>query len=847
MPCTRVAALALVSFLGAANLRAEAPADFSEQIKPLLAKRCVGCHGPARQKGGLRLDYGGAILKGDAGGPIVVPGKPEDSRLLAAVEGKGEGERMPLNAEPLSAAEIDLLRRWIQSGAAIPPAERSGPAAPRHWAFEPPRRPPLPNLPGVGFNPIDAFLAEGHARLGLKPAPLANRQTLLRRLAFDLTGLPPTPEEIDGFAKDTAPNAYERVVDRLLASPRYGERWARHWLDIWRYSDWYGFGGELRNSQKHLWRWRDWTVEALNEDKPYSRMIEEMLAGDEVAPTDPRTLRATGFLARNYYKFNRNVWVDAAVEHTGKAFLGVTLNCARCHDHMYDPISQEDYYRFRAFFEPHQVRLDGVPQEPDVEKDGLARVYDADLQAPTYLFERGDEKRPVKERPLTPGVPAALDRLGLKIEAVRLPIGAVHPVFEPTAVERLIKAAEAQVSAAQAAGKASLVRAAQARLAALAARISADRARLAEPPAPQAKELARQAHLAVKQAAEAEAEAQATQAAAVLADLEAKPTTEPKAREQALQKLAAAAKAWEAAKSAMAVPGEDYPPAATSYPAVSSGRRLALARWITDVRNPLTARVAVNHVWLRHFGQPLVPSVFDFGMNGQAPTNQPLLDHLAIDFMENGWSFKRLHRLIVTSDAYRRQSSPPAALAEANAKIDPDNKLLWRAEARRLEAEAVRDALLCISGKLDLSMGGPELDAASGMSSFRRSLYYRHAPEKVMTFLEAFDAPSPTECYRRRHTILPQQALALANSPLALQAAEALTAKLEAAAPGTPGEAFAIAAFRHALGREPRPDELRACVECLSRPKEHGCESVERARRAVVHVLLNHHDFVTIR
>src|SRR5262249_54958315 len=253
------------------------------------------------------------------------------------------------------------------------------------------------------------------------------KHVLLRRIYLDLIGLPPTREELHAFLADESPDAYEKVVDRLLSSPQYGERWGRHWMDVWRYADWAGYGAEVRDSQKHIWRWRDWIIESLNQDKGYARMVQEMLAGDELEPTNPDVLRATGFLARNWYKFNRNVWLDNTVEHTAKAFLGVTLNCARCHDHMFDPISQKEYYSFRAFFEPHDVRTDRLPGQPDLSKDGIPRAFDAQLTTPTFLFVRGNEANPDKTTALTPGVPAALGGRPLDVKPVPLPLSASVP------------------------------------------------------------------------------------------------------------------------------------------------------------------------------------------------------------------------------------------------------------------------------------------------------------------------------------------------------------------------------------------------------------------------------------
>ncbi len=707
----RSACLAIVVVLAASTLGA-AEVDYRRDIKPLLAARCQACHGAVRQKAGLRLDAAALIRKGGKHGPVVVPGKSDESPLIEAVLGN-DRPRMPPEQEGtgLDEKEIALLRAWIDQGARMP--DEPVPADPRdHWAFRPPVRPQVPPISGC-VNPVDAFVAAERARHNVTANPPADRAVLLRRVYLDLIGLPPTREQLHAFRSDDSPGAYEKVVDRLLASPQYGERWGRHWMDVWRYSDPFGNGEEYRYSQRHIWRWRDWIVESLNADKGYDRMIVEMLAGDEAAPTDRDTLRATGYLARNWYKFNRNAWLQDTVEYTAAGFLGLTLRCARCHDHKYDPLSQQDYYRFRAFFEPHDIRIDPLPGQPDINKDGIARAFDAKPDAPTYLFRRGDERTPDKSRALTPGVPA------------------------------------------------------------------------------------------------------------VLADT----------------------------------------PLVQSKPAGSTGRRLALARWITDRHNPLTARVAINHLWMRHFGKPLVGTVANFGLNGQRPTHPALLDWLAVEFMESGWNMKKLHRLIVTSDTYRLSSRPdPVSLA-----ADPDNRYLWRMNSRRMEAEAVRDSILAAAGDLDPALGGPILSEKQGQTSRRRSIYFRFNTEYRMQFLDTFDPASPTECYERRDSVVPQQALTLLNSALALNQSRRLARRLTADAP-TP-EGFIAAAFEQVLNRLPTSEERSRCERFLREQADlvrqpaklspfppspdavapPAAEPAQRARENLIQVLFNHNDFVTIR
>ena len=850
---------------------APAGPDFVREVLPLLKEHCWSCHGPTKQKGGLRLDVRSRAMGGGASGKVVLPGKGAESRLVQVLRSADPEERMPLKAAALPHEQIERIAAWIDAGAAWPDAvagsERSAP----HWAYVKPVRtePPAATSAGWVRNPVDAFVAAEHEARRLRPRPEASKPVLLRRVFLDLIGLPPTREELRAFLADGSPDAYEKVVDRLLADPRHGERWARHWMDVWRYSDMSEFeSNEILASQRHLWRWREWIIAAVNADKGYDRMILEMIAGDELAPLDPDTVRATGFLARNYYKLNRNVWLDQAVEHTSKAFMATTLNCARCHNHMFDPLSQEEYYQVRAFYEPYEVRTDPVPGEVDPVKDGLARVYDAYADAPTYLFVRGEDRSPDTSRALPPKVPQSLGGMPISIQPRPVPREATAPAKQEFVRNDLIRAAEREVSqacakadavqdsiaklqgAAAAAADAekarrelqaaleelpSALRAiplAEAKLAALRATLGAERIEDAgDAKSPGVDQAARAAQAAQRRVAVLEARrAQASAARAVLA-------VEEKKRADARKKLAEADAALAKAEAEEAKPAsaEFVRRKIAAYPPTSTGRRLALARWIADAENPLTARVAVNHVWMRHFGRALVPTVFDFGTQGQRPSHPALLDWLATEFVRQGWSLKKLHRILVTSATYRMDSTPEAGALAA----DPENKSLWRMAPRRLEAEAVRDATLYCTGRLDATGGGPELDERQGLASRRRSLYFRHNPEKRMEFLAIFDGAGATECYSRTHTIVPQQALAMLNSAIALDGADALAGKLSEG--GVDAAGFVAAAFETVLSRPPGGPEREECERFLA------AGDTPRRRATLVHALLNHHEFVTIR
>lgn len=945
--------LVSVSGLCAENVRGEAPIDYQRDIKPILTAKCIACHGALKQESSLRLDTAALAIQGGDSGPALIAGKPEESLILARVSAADAAELMPPEGEgeKLKPEQFELLKAWIAQGAVAP--EEVTPADPRsHWAYQIPVRPAVPQPTGATWikNPIDAFIAAGHEKAGLTVAPPAEKHVLLRRVYLDLIGLPPTRAELQAFLADESPDAYEKVVEQLLASPRYGERWGRHWMDVWRYSDWSGFGEQIRSSQRHIWHWRDWIIESVNADKPYDRMVVEMLAGDEIAPNDPNTIRATGYLARSWFLFNRNTWLEATVEHSSKAFLGMTINCAKCHDHKYDPLTQKEFYQLRAIFEPYDVRTDRLPGEADVAKGGLPRVYDAKAETPTYLFVRGSEILPDKDHPLPPAVPKALGG-EFNVATVALPLESYYPYLSEFVVNESQAAAEAGIAKANeelAASKAAhevatkklaefvaalpspdkvaeaakaeeleallegpdkpgagagekkdpaktgpqtkaeferevaksqavielceaKLLAAQANAASITARIAADRAKLTDPAPPIAQELALAAGRAERELAWRNAEVALLTTHQKLAEAEQTgPADDPKtvaAIAMVQPEVEAATKALEAAKAAIEPPNAAYTALGTMYPKESTGRRTAFAKWIADKRNPLTARVAVNHIWLRHVGSPLVPNVFDFGLRSPLPRHAELLDWMAVEFMESGWSMKHVHRLIVTSNFYRLTSAPSAA--QANIAIDPDNHFLWRMNARRLEAEAVRDSVLYVAGNLDVAMGGPDIDFREGLTSTRRSVYFRHAYEKQMKFLELFDAASVNECYRRSESIVPQQALALANSTMSQVQARLLAASLntEVGADANPDQRFVSLAFQQILGRQPTSEELADCQEFLtaqtallanatqltrfegadtSTVKPAG-EPAHRAKENLIHVLLNHNDFVTIR
>ena len=888
--------------------------DYEAVLKPLLRERCVSCHGALQQKAGLRLDTVAGMLRGGKHGPVLVVGKAEQSMMVQRASSADADERMPPEHEgqPFSEAQVALLKQWITDGASAPAGETPE-ADPRdHWAFRPRQRPPVPTLVRGDWvrNPIDAFISRSHEAATLSPRPEAPRRLQIRRLYLDLIGLPPSEAEMRQALSDPSEEGYARTVDRLLEDPRHGERWARHWMDVWRYSDPWGLGDQHRNSARHLWHWRDWIVESLNADLPYDEMIRLMLAADESHPDDLEQLRATGFLARNYFLFNRNQWLDETVEHVGKAFLGLTLNCAKCHDHKYDPLPQTDYYRMRAFFEPYQVRMDLVPGEADLARDAIPRAYDRNPETPTYLFVRGQETQPDRSRVMAPGVPALLGVTLPDIRPVDLPSSAWQPERRPWVLETQVRVARQELETVRAEAARALAKAAaltnaaasvsssakiavaEARLESVVRRAEAQRASWKD--GPTSASAAETTDVARRAAVTAERREKLARHRLTLAETELKRATAEASKKDALAKelatqterLAALEKetAQEPASSDTfsALSGAAWVPtrfldSTKDDPAVlpqhhSTGRRTALARWITDPGNPLTARVAVNHLWNRHWGASLAPALFDLGRKGGTPEHAELIDWLACEVVEHRWSLKHLHRLIVTSAAYRMDSS----LAGAGAELarDPDNRHWWRRTPIRLESQVIRDALLAHAGRLDTTHGGPTVGSSDQAQSRRRSLYFHHSNNDRNLFLTTFDEALVKECYRRETSIVPQQALALLNGRLVGDCAPDIARNLAATSPNPSDEAFVRHAFEQLLGFEPGPAELQAALEALRGPfagfageaggkvgPATGASAVKAqktqaqalqnapmpARARLVWSLVNHGDFVTLR
>ena len=694
---------------------------------------------------------------------------------------------------------------------AAPPTAAEPPITPadrRHWAFVPPRRPEIPRVENRTWvrTPIDAFILAPLETNGLRPALEADKSTLIRRLSFDLTGLPPTPAELDAFRADAGPDAYEKVVDRLLASPHHGERWAQHWLDLARYADSDGF--EFDQARPDAWRYRDWVVEALNRDMPYDAFIRRQLAGDETEPDDPAAFVATGFnrcypdmVDLNDQGLRRQNALNDVTETTGLAFLGLTIGCARCHDHKFDPIRLADFYKLQAFFTPAAFRDDYPIASPAVRAahEGRRRAWRAaiaEVQAASIRLEAPARATLAPGRP--PGLPDDAVAAFEAAEESRTP-EQVRLVFEATARDGRIKPdALAAALGPEATQAAESLRDRLARLEAT-----------APPPLPQARGIAERGG-------------------------EPQPT-------YILRRGEFTARGPEVAPAFPAVLcRSDAEAIAAPRPTDrSSGRRTALAEWLARPDHPLTARVMANRLWQHHFGRGIVATPSDFGTMGEEPSHPELLDWLAAEFVARGWSMKAIHRLIVTSSTYRQSSQiHPAALA-----ADPEDTLLWRFARRRLDGEALRDALLAVSGTLEPGMGGPgvfpelpaELTKLSSKGAAwpvspdpadrrRRSLYIFVRRNLRYPFFEAFDRPDTNaSCPRRAVTTIAPQALTLLNSQLSRDSAAAFADRLRREAGSDPDDRVRHA-YRLAFAREPDAEERRLALDFLAGgPLERFC------------------------
>ncbi len=755
---------------------------FEAKVRPLLLQRCIGCHGEEQQKGSLRLDSLSAVLKGGDSGPAVVPGKPDESLLVEAI--RYESFEMP-PSEQLAATDLATLVRWVEIGAPWP--DGNGAVLRRTdsdkitaedrawWAFQPLQESSPPEVGQHNWvrNDIDRFVLARLQSQGLTPAAEADRRVLIRRLYFDLIGLPPTPAEVQAFLADESPQAYEHLVEKLLESPQYGERWARHWLDLVRYADSDGY--RIDHYRPHVWRYRDYVIRAFNDDKPYNRFVQEQLAGDELFPGDPEALTATGYLRHWIYEYNnrdaRGQWetiLTDLTDTTGDVFLGMGMQCARCHDHKFDPILQKDYFRLQAFFAPILPR-DDLAAQTEIER----REYEKQLAV--WETTTADIRRQIDELEspyIQQAAASAVEKFPDDIQAMmNKPADQREPLEE--------------------------------QLAALANRqVYFEYDRLEQRLKPEDKERV----LALRKELAAFDKLRPT-LPLVMAASDVGPVPPPTfIPGRSKEDIAPGFLTVLSPEDVLVEPRSNLP---GSTQPNSTGRRSALALWLTQPDNPLSTRVIANRIWQYHFGRGLAANPSDFGRLGQKPTHPELLDWLAWRFVRDGWSFKNLHRLIVNSATYRQASEHPQfAVQQAQ---DPENMFYWRGNTRRLDAEQIRDALLAVSGQLDASQGGPGINPDGP----RRTIYTRVMRNSRDPLLDVFDLPQFfTSESSRNTTTTPVQSLLLINSPQMLRHASKLTDRVWKEHRGDPSTAV-DRLWQLAYGRPANSHERQASLEFI--------------------------------
>lgn len=722
----------------------EGKVDFKEHIYPLLKSRCFKCHSGLQPESGLRLDARNEILGHSSGDPVAEPGKAARSRIIEKITAAKPEDLMPppeSGSPALNDRETGLLYAWIEQGLAWDEALLPTPRVTSdHWAFQPVKRPAVPSIrspKSAVRNPIDAFILAAQEARGIQPAPEADARTLTRRLHLDMVGLPPASSD----PSDWSDEKYNALVEQLLDSPHYGERWGRHWLDLARWAESHGHQHDL--PRPYAWRYRDYVVRAFNSDKPYNRFLAEQIAGDELQPYSDENLIATGFLAAARISGNdmnkaaqRNDVLLDIVNATGSAVLGLTMECAQCHNHKFDPISQRDYYRMQAFFVKGQLgnlalRDTAAPNPADLENWMSKGTYDFYMREAQKLVAKKTFAHTTEPHTWGYLAPGTADP-GIK----RLPVVNRDPIiWDPEALKRTTGRIH----------------------------IRGDISR----PGPEVT--------------------------------------------------------------------SGWPEVLGATPETSAElTRRDFAQWLTAPGNPLTARVWVNRIWQWHFGRGIVPTASDFGKLGSPPSHPELLDWLAAELMENGWSTKHIHRLILLSGTYRQQRLHHAG----NAALDPENTLLWSWPVRRLEAEAIRDSALAVSGELDLSLGGPSVAPQIEEKKLRRTLYLAQRRSEMPDAMTLFDSPElVTSCAQRQVSTVALQPLYLLNSDFMLRRAQALAGKVYLTAGDDPARQIATA-FQLALGRAPTADETTKARALLT--------GTEEALTHLCHALLNLNEFVYI-
>ena len=772
--------------------------DYARDIKPLLAAHCAKCHGPDKQENGLRLDAASMAIRGGDSGSAVVPGKPAESLLVKAIQGSDELSKMPPEDEPqLTAEQIDLLLKWVAGGAKHPADERPTPSSKaNHWSFRRPIRPAIPEVRRGDWpqGSIDRFILASLEAQGIAPSDEAAKETLIRRLYLDLVGLLPTPDQVDEFVADDAPDAYERQADRLLASCHYGERWGRHWLDLARYAD---SNGYTRDFGRQIWKYREWVIEAINRSMPFDEFTIEQMAGDMLENPTTAQLVATGFHRNTLIneeggtdqeQFRVEAVVDR-VSTTGSAFLGLTLGCARCHSHKYDPVTQAEFYEIFALL--------NNCDEPTIEAPSALQIASGELK------RREDIRAKIKD-------------LDAKVEAVRGQIDEAQREWEATITpqQRSRLPGPVQVAYDMPFDK----------------RDAANR-KLIEDHYRESDDARRRFPL-IDEIVQLKQQEPKIPSTMILRERQEPRETFVHKRGDFLD---------HGAKVTGNVPSA-LPPLVSLRTTASGTRRVStdefdrldFARWLVSAENPLTPRVVINRDWQKFFGRGIVETEDDFGLQGTLPTHPELLDWLACEFVSCGWDTKGMHRRIVQSATYRQSSNVRTDLAEK----DPLNKLLARQNRLRLDAEIVRDVALSAAGLLTEKLGGPSVfppqpdgvfdftqdpkpwNAASGGDRYRRGMYTHFWRSSPYPSLTVFDAPNANvTCTRRVRSNTPLQSLTMANDQAFFECAQGLAARV-LVAPMTDDASRLAHAFRLCMSRGPSASETAVLTEVLAAERQ---------------------------
>ena len=861
-----VAASLLVGSAGGAVASAQtASVSFTDHIRPIFERTCWNCHGSVSQQSDLDLRTRETAIEGGTRGPALVPGRAEESRLYRVLAGLDD-PRMPMGGDTLTETEIAAVRTWIDDGAHWDEADATNAAASRspledselppgardYWAFTLPVQ-AAPPASETYEHPVDRFLDAARHEAGVTAGPRAAPLTRLRRASLDLTGLPPTLEQIDAFLADTERGAWERLIERLLASPQYGERWGRHWMDVARYADSTGF--EMDYVRSNAWRYRDYVIDAYNKDKPFNQFLKEQIAGDELDHTTDETRIATGFLrAGPRVQFRekdnperRHDYLDDVLATLGRGVLGMTIHCARCHDHKFDPILQKDYYSMQASIVGY-VEIDyPLLDRADVR---TYRSANADIDS---------QVQPLRDQISAIEAPHR-DRLKLELIRARFPENvqraAEKPEAERTAGEQLLAAQVLSINPPRPQVIAALTEGEAARRTTLVERVEALEQR--RPPEPPMAEIVTDGDYRFAPDGPGDE---------VIGCPECRvPPDEP-----GTFLYEEGGPAYEAPPSYFLNRGDPFSPGSEMSPGFltvatfgdppteiprpngrTSGRRLALAEWITSRDNPLTARVAVNRIWHHHFGRGIVRTLDNLGTMGDLPTHPELLDWLAVEFMNRGWSVKEMHRLLMTSEAYQLVSAhdDPAALV-----ADPENQFLWRYRPQRLEAEALRDSIMTVSGGIDLTVGGKPIfpyvpdeiletskgkghwdNQPDGPDVWRRSVYVYRRRSLGFPFFDTFDLPDQNQTAAARNvSTVPTQALTLMNNEFVLNQAALFADRLEREATGLDRQVDL--AYRIALTRSPTADEAELAKALVA----------DQSLVDLAHVMLNLNEFLYLR